>query len=139
MMARPHTSPYVIAYTKGRHAVRFMAPKCASIPCKLRTKCLRHPQRTRTRSVAYFTGKAKSKHKTYTQQMKEKIDTEHGRAIYSKRIGTVEPVFAHLRYALKLDRFTVRGIKKVNTQWKLFAIVYNLLKVHRFAFEMDTG
>ena len=71
--------------------------------------------------------------------MKEKIDTEHGRAIYSKRIGTVEPVFAHMRYALKLDRFTVRGIKKVDTQWKLFAIVHNLLKVHRFAFEMDTG
>jgi hypothetical protein len=71
--------------------------------------------------------------------MKEKIDTEHGRAIYSKRIGTVEPVFAHLRYALKLDQCTVRGAKKVNTQWKLFTIVHNLLKVHRIAFEFDTG
>lgn len=126
-------------YSRGLHAVRFMAPKSACLPCKLRARCLRHPERTPTRSVAYFTGKVKARPKTYTQQMKEKIDTDHGRAIYSKRIGTVEPVFAHLRYALKLDRFTVRGIKKVNTQWKLFAIVHNLLKVHRFAFEVDTG
>ncbi len=126
-------------YSKGLHAVRFMAPKCACLPCKLRAKCLRHPQRTPTRSVVYFTGKVKARHKSYTQQMKEKIDTEHGRAIYSKRIGTVEPVFAHIRSALKLDRFTVRGINKVNTQWKLFAIVHNLLKVHRFAFEVNTG
>ncbi|MFW9845852.1 MAG: transposase [Candidatus Thorarchaeota archaeon] len=111
----------------------------ACLSCKLRTRCLRHPQRTLTRSEAYFTGKVKAKYKTYTQQMKEMIDTEHGRAIYSKRIGTVEPVFGHLRYAMKLDRFTVRGIKKVNAQWKLFAIVHNLLKVHRFAFAIDTG
>ena len=126
-------------YSKGLHAVRFMGPKCACVPCTLRAKCLRHPDRTLTRAVAYFTGKRRSRQKTYTQKMKEKIDTEQGRAIYSKRIGTVEPVFAHLRYALRLDRFSVRGDSKVNIQWKLYSIVHNLLKVHRFGFQFDTG
>jgi hypothetical protein len=124
---------------RGLHSVRFMGPKCACVPCKLRAKCLRYPDRTQTRTVAYFTGKKRSKNKTFTQQMKEKIDTELGRAIYSKRIGTVEPVFGHLRYALKLDRFTLRGSLKVNIQWKLYSIVHNLLKVHRFGFQCDTG
>ncbi len=71
--------------------------------------------------------------------MKEKIDSERGRAIYNKRIGTVEPVFANIRYALGLDRFTLRGDKKVNSQWKLFAIVHNLLKIHRFGQAFDAG
>jgi hypothetical protein len=64
--------------------------------------------------------------------MKRKIDSARGRLIYSKRIGTVEPVFAHLRHAIGLDRFTLRGDQKVNIQWKLFSIVHNLLKIHRF-------
>ncbi|MBU1699839.1 MAG: transposase [Candidatus Eisenbacteria bacterium] len=29
-------------------------------------------------------------------------------------------------------RFTLRGRKKVNTQWNLFCMVYNLKKVHRY-------
>jgi transposase len=126
-------------YSKGLHAVRFMGPKCACLPCKLRSKCLRYPDRTATRAVAYFTGKRRANQKTFTQQMKDKIDTDRGRAIYSKRIGTVEPVFAHMRHAMKMDRFNYRGKKKVDTQWKLFSIVHNLLKVHRLAFVLDTG
>jgi hypothetical protein len=64
--------------------------------------------------------------------MKHKIDSDHGRMIYSERIGTVEPVFAHIGHAIGLNRFTLRGDQKVNIQWKLFSIVHNLLKIHRF-------
>lgn len=63
--------------------------------------------------------------------MKQKIDSDRGRMIYSGRIGTAEPVFANLRHAIGLDRFTLRGERKVNIQWKLFSIVHNLLKIHR--------
>ena len=66
------------------------------------------------------------------QKMKQKIDSDTGRMIYSGRIGTVEPVFAHMRHTIGLDRFTLRGNKKVNIQWKLFSIVHNLFKIHRF-------
>ncbi|MBU4260025.1 MAG: transposase [Proteobacteria bacterium] len=40
-------------------------------------------------------------------------------------------MFANLRNAIGLDRFTLRGKLKVNIQWKLFCIVHNLLKIHR--------
>ncbi len=77
-------------------------------------------------------GRSKEGKETYTQKMKQKIDSDRGRLIYSKRIGTAEPVFANLRHALGLNKFTLCGKKKVNIQWTLYCIVHNLLKVHRF-------
>ena len=124
---------------RGYQTVKFQGRRTDCRVCRLRPKCLQRPDKSEVRQVAYFIKSGKNRPKTYTQQMKEKIDSDHGRAIYSKRIGTVEPVFAHLRYALKLDRFTVRGKTKVNIQWKLYSIVHNLLKVHRFGFQCDNG
>ena len=118
-------------YTKGKHNVRFKGPKSSCLPCKLRSKCLRHPERTQTRAVAYFTGRTKGTGTNYTQLMKEKIDSAMGRSIYSKRIGSVEPVFANIRHILKLSRFTLRSEPKVNLQWNLYSIVHNMLKIHR--------
>jgi hypothetical protein len=64
--------------------------------------------------------------------MKEKIDSEKGRAVYSLRLGTVEPVFGHLTASIGLKRFSLRGKKKVTTQWKWMAILHNSLKLHRY-------
>jgi Transposase DDE domain len=52
--------------------------------------------------------------------MKRKLDTEHGRHQYGKRLGTVEPVFANICHAKGLKRFSHRGKKKVNTQWLMY-------------------
>ncbi len=79
------------------------------IVMKLWMSIVAPPDGNGTRQVAYFTGKTKGLDDSYTQQMKDKIDSDKGRAIYSKRIGTVAPVFANIRHALGLDRFTLRG------------------------------
>ncbi len=113
-------------------AIKFRGPKTICRACKLRVKCLKYPDRTETRQVHYLLGKTKSGQETYTQKMKQKIDSDHGRMIYSRRLGTVEQVFANLRHAIGLIRFTLRGNEKVNIQWKLFSIVHNLLKIYRF-------
>ena len=70
---------------------------------------------------------------SFSQKMIEKVEGAAGRYLYGKRMGIVEPVFANLRHMLGLDRFTLRGARKVNTQWRLFALVHNLGKIHRFA------
>lgn len=62
--------------------------------------------------------------------MKRRLDSVPGRRIYNQRLGTVEPVFANLRWNLKLDRFTLRSRRKVDTQWKLYSIVHNIGKIH---------
>ncbi|MGV1100667.1 hypothetical protein ACUUL3_14820 [Thiovibrio sp. JS02] len=39
-------------------ATKFKGPESACLPCTLRTQCLRHPERTRIRQVAYFHGRS---------------------------------------------------------------------------------
>ena len=113
-------------------AIKFRGAKGICGTCKLRDKCLKYPDRTETRQVHFILGRSKEGQQTYTQKMKQKIDSDRGRMIYGERLGTVEPVFANLRYVLGLERFTLRGDQKVDIQWKLFNIVHNLLKIHRF-------
>ena len=107
-------------FTKGKHAVRFKGPKSSCCPCHLRSKCLRYPERTETRTVAYFTGKIKGTRITFSQRMKEKIDSR------------VSSIAHNLRHILKFSRFTLRGKFKVNIQWNMLAVLHNMLKIHRF-------
>jgi hypothetical protein len=64
--------------------------------------------------------------------MKRKIDSVRGRLMYHRRLGIAEPVFAHICSTLGLDRFSLRGKRKVNAQWLLYCIVHNLTKLHRY-------
>lgn len=116
----------------GYAAVKFCAPKSACGPCPLRAQCLKHPERTPVRQVCFFNGTTPGKPETFTAKMKRKIDSTLGRAIYNRRMATVEPVFANIRSALGMDRFTLRGKLKVNAQWMMYCMVHNLTKIQRY-------
>ena len=47
----------------------------------------------------------------------------------NEKMATVEPIFGNLRYNKKLDRFTLRGQAKVNTQWHRYYLVHNIEKL----------
>jgi transposase len=111
---------------------KFKGPKSACLPCKLRARCLRKPKKTEIRQVAFFTGRSATGEQRFTEKMKQKIDSTIGRAIYDMRLAVGEPPFAHIRSALGLNRFTLRGKKKVNTQWNLYCIVHNLKKISSY-------
>jgi len=66
--------------------------------------------------------------------MKQRIDSEAGREQYGRRFTTVEPVFANIRHNKRLDRFTLRGSAKVDTQWKLYCMVHNIEKLAHYGF-----
>ena len=118
----------------GYEAVKFQGPKMHCEPCTLRDRCLRHPDRTATRQVVFFKDRSKSVKQNYTSKMKQKIDTPEGRQQYSRRLGIVEPVFGNITSCIGLKRFSLRGRIKVNIQWKLFCIVHNLTKIHRYGY-----
>ncbi len=61
--------------------------------------------------------------------MRERIDSDAGREQYGRRFATVEPVFGNLRHSRRLSRFTLRGQRKVNSQWMLFGLVQNIEKL----------
>jgi hypothetical protein len=98
------------------------------VPCALRDQCLRTPDKTLVRQVAFFNQSQGSAHK-HTDAMRRRIDSAEGRALYGRRIATVEPVFGNLRHNKRLDRFTLRGQRKVDIQWKLYCMVHNIEKL----------
>lgn len=113
---------------KGRTHHKFSGALRDCVPCKLRNQCLRTPDKTRIRQVAFF-HQSQASPLRHTEAMKRHIDSPAGRALYARRIATVEPVFGNLRYNKRLDRFTLRGQRKVDTQWKLYCMVHNIEKL----------
>jgi transposase len=118
---------------RGFEAIRFRARKSVCSVCDLRRRCLKYPERTESRQVAFFIGRAKDAAETYTEKMKRKIDSAYGRFSYGQRLGTVEPVFANICSTKGLNRFSLRGKLKVRGQWLLYCIVHNIEKIANFA------
>jgi transposase len=92
--------------------------------CSLRQRCVT-TKRQRARSVFRRSDGGEQ----YSDRMRAKIDSAHGRLMYSKRMGIVEPVYGNLRWAKGLSRFSLRGKAKVNGQYLLWCIVHNIEKV----------
>ena len=59
------------------------------------------------------------------------LDTPEGQARYRRRQQIVEPVFAHIKYLRRIDRFQRRGLRACQAEWKLIASTHNLLKLWR--------
>jgi transposase len=100
--------------------------------CPLRGRCIRTPDKTAVRQVAFLRGKLPGTPESATARMKRKIDSPEGRRRYGRRFATVEPVFANLRHNKRLNRFTLRGRRKVDTQWKLYCLVHNIEKLMNY-------
>jgi transposase len=66
-----------------------------------------------------------------SEQMKEKLKTETGRALYKLRKAIVEPVFGQIKAARGIRAFLLRGLEKVGAEWKLICATHNLLKMFR--------
>ena len=112
----------------GRAAIRFKGAQRDCVPCEHRERCLRTPETTKVRQVTFFQGKADGS-VSYTDKMKQRIDSAEGRIRYGRRFATVEPVFGNLRHNKQLNRFTLRGRAKVDAQWKLYCLVHNIEKL----------
>jgi hypothetical protein len=124
----------VLKCNAHRHRIRYRVydiyrareVDCAS--CPLRLKCLSSPQTKRR----YLAIALDSKRSSLVEEMKAKIDTPLGKKIYSRRLAIVEPVFANIRAQKRLDRFSLRTKTKVDVQWRLFALVHNIEKIHHY-------
>lgn len=114
--------------TRDHIGEHFRGAKRDCGPCPLRAQCLRTPATTPVRNVAFFRDRV-GRTINYSALMRERIDSAAGRERYAQRFATVEPVFANLRANKRLDRFTLRGRVKVDTQWKLYCLVHNIEKL----------
>jgi transposase len=69
---------------------------------------------------------------TAKQRMAAKLQTAAGRALYARRKAIVEPVFGQIKGARGFRRFSLRGLAKVNGEWRLVCLTHNLLKLWRY-------
>ena len=99
---------------------------CAA--CLVKARCLSKP----TTSRRYLSVPVDTQPPNLIDEMKAKIDTDQGKQIYARRLGIVEPVFANICVQKRMHRFTLRSKLKVDVQWRLFALVHNIGKIHTF-------
>jgi hypothetical protein len=88
--------------------------------CPLQQECMRKPPKQCGRRVSFRTGVQSVGSTTVIDKMKTKIDSDHDRHIYSRRLRTVEPVFGNINTTKRLRRFSHRGKLKVNAQWLMW-------------------
>jgi hypothetical protein len=72
------------------------------------------------------------------EQMKRKLKTETGRGIYKMRKAIVEPVFGQIKAARGIRAFLLRGLEKVQAEWKLICATHNVLKMFRATRRLQT-
>jgi transposase len=63
--------------------------------------------------------------------MRRVLATELGGALYGKRQGMIEPVFANTKFNRRIDRFQRRGRSAARSEWRLITATHNLLKLHK--------
>jgi transposase len=65
--------------------------------------------------------------------MREKVTSEEGRRIYSRRSCTVEPTFGTIKAVLGLRQFLMRGLERVRIEWDLVCLAYNTRRIWSMA------
>lgn len=103
--------------------------------CPLKTQCMTNPdaanhRKGNGRQVSFI---IKKQHKeNVTDWMRERIDSEKGKQIYSHRMSVVEPVFGNIGFNKKLNRFSLRTKNKVQSQWRMYCLVHNIEKLKNY-------
>ena len=74
---------------------------------------------------------AKEPRAEWIKAMQEKMELPENRAHYRLRKHTVEPVFGIVKQAMGFRQFLLRGVEKVEGEWKLVTLAYNCRRLHR--------
>ena len=64
------------------------------------------------------------------ESMRTKVQGEAGRAVYGQRKAIVEHVWGEIKQIMGFRQFHLRGLKKVDGEFTLVAIAYNVRKLH---------
>ncbi|MBN4080600.1 transposase [Beggiatoa alba] len=108
--------------------------KCRA--CDLKHRCMHNPdsanhRKGHGRQVSFIINKGQ-RAPNYTDWMKHRVDSNKGKLIYSHRMSVVEPVFGNIGTNKRLNRFSLRGKKKVQGQWQLYCLIHNIEKLKNY-------
>jgi len=63
------------------------------------------------------------------QCMKDKLQSDAGRALYAKRKTTVEPVFGIIKHVMGFRQFSMRGLEKTKGEWNIVCMAWNIRRL----------
>lgn len=64
------------------------------------------------------------------EQMTHRLGTQAGRALYSLRKQTVEPVFGIIKRVMGWRQMSMRGLDKAQGEWRLVTMAWNIKRMH---------
>lgn len=64
-------------------------------------------------------------------ELRARLDSDEGRALYRKRQRMIEPIFGQTKANRGIDRFLCRGLGACRAEWSLITATHNLLKAWR--------
>jgi hypothetical protein len=73
------------------------------------------------------------------ERMAHRLQTAAGKALYKLRKQTVEPVFGIIKEVMGFRQFLLRGRAKVELEWTLVCVSYNLKRMFRLKNLMTAG
>ena len=89
--------------------------------CPVRSKCTSSQYRTLHQEFR----------EPLRQQARDRLSSEEGKLIYQQRMYTIEPRWANIKFNRKFKMFQLRGLKKVDAEFKLMCLAENILTLHR--------
>lgn len=103
--------------------------------CPKKHRCMQTPSAAdhrhgKGRQVSFALDQSRSPN--YTDWMKHRVDSPEGKRIYSHRMSVVEPVFSNIGTTKRLNRFSLRGKRKVQGQWQLYCLVHYIEKLANY-------
>lgn len=121
--------------SKGQQVAYFEGKLLQCRNCNLKHQCMQNPsaadhRKGAGRQVSFVLNTTRKP--TYTDWMKQRVDSAKGKLIYSHRMSVVEPVFGNLTNNKGLKRFSLRTQSKVQAQWQLFCMIHNIEKLKNY-------
>ena len=90
--------------------------------CALAEAC-REPKAKRGRSIS------RDQYEPLRERMHERMKSPQGKATYARRMHAAETPFGHIKWAMGVRQFLLRGLEKVRIEWLWVCTAYNLKKL----------
>lgn len=100
----------------------YFAKESDCMKCPEKAKCTKAKRRIVTRNPREY----------LFEEMRERLRSPLGKALYKLRKFTIEPVNGNIKYNKNFDEFNLRGKPKAKIELLLMSIAHNTDKIHAF-------
>lgn len=118
-MTYRETKPYKTANGYQSERRFYECDHCSACPLKLKCTKAKGNRRIQHSPELY----------RYRQQAKANLTSEQGVALRKKRSTEPETVFGDIKFNRGFRRFSLRGLKKVETEWGIISLAHNMRKL----------